>query len=160
MLHFAVGPRRKNSPASSPALKAAAIAAGASLPGLAWAESLAASLRVPLDIVLVNEGIVSEERLYRAVASLLRLPFVAACPALAPPGDAAAARTAGSAPCRNPREAGFDIVLAPRGGALALLLDTLREAAPASARIALTTPSAFSRALRRDDRKRVARRAA
>jgi cellulose synthase/poly-beta-1,6-N-acetylglucosamine synthase-like glycosyltransferase len=160
MLHWAVGSRRKSGPASSPALKAAAIAAGASLPGLARAESLAASLRVPLDVVLVNEGIVSEERLYRAVASLLRLTFLPECPRLAPPGDPSAARTAGSAPCSNPREAGFDIVLAPRGRALALLLDTLREAMPPGARIAVSTPSAFSAALRQSDERRIARSAA
>jgi uncharacterized membrane protein YbhN (UPF0104 family) len=148
MFHFASVAGR-TPPPSSPALKAAAVSAGVGLRRLADAESRAAQLGVPLDAVLVNEGIVTEERLYRAVARILGAPFLADCPDLEPPGAGPEARSAGMAPCRDPRRAGVDIVLAPRGHALAMLLGAMRGGVPPGTRVGIVTPSSLAAAIRR-----------
>ncbi|CAN2534619.1 hypothetical+protein [Methylocapsa aurea] len=131
---------------------------GAPLVMLQYGATLARRQGARADAVLIAEGMISEERFYRILATELRVPYLETPPALEPSASLERDVARGYARlAEEPR--GLRWLFAPRGEEIARLVGVTRSSAGRPL-FAIAAPSIFEAALRRSSARRLAESAA
>ncbi|MBG0810036.1 glycosyltransferase [Methylosinus sp. H3A] len=131
---------------------------GAPLVMLQYGATIARRQDAEADAVLIAEGLISEERFYRILATELQVPYLEAPPALEPSESLELDAARGYARfAEEPR--GLRWLFAPRGEEIVRLVGVTRSSAGRPL-FAITAPSLFEEALRRSSARRLAEAAA
>jgi len=130
---------------------------GAPLVMLQYGATIARRQDASADAVLIAEGLISEERFYRILATELQVPYLDSPPALEPSASIEQDAARGYARFAEPK--GLRWLFAPRGEEIARLVGVTRSAAGRPL-FAIAAPSSFEEALRRSSARRLAESAA
>ncbi|MBY6240962.1 glycosyltransferase [Methylosinus sp. Sm6] len=115
---------------------------------LQYGATIARRQRASADSVLIAEGLVSEERFYRALAAELKVPYLSEPEGLAASADLEADAARGYARLASGAPAGACWLFAPRGAQIIRLMG-LTRAAVGRPLYAITAPTLFEESLRR-----------